>query len=87
MVHASTSSPAVTLCDLQNGQVGVVVSVEGGDDLAARIQDQGLWPGVEVHRLCNAPFGDPILFSLHGFRLALRLDEARRVRIEPRHGT
>ncbi len=87
MVHAPTSSAAATLCDLQDGRVGIVVSVDGGDDLAARIQDQGLWPGVEVQRICSAPFGDPILFSLHGYRLALRLDEARRVRIELRQGT
>jgi Fe2+ transport system protein FeoA len=31
-----------------------------------------------------APFGDPIAYRLHGYRLALRRREACRVRIEGR---
>jgi Fe2+ transport system protein FeoA len=65
----------------------VVASVDGGDALAQRLEDQGLWAGVEVRRAAHAPFGDPILFVLHGYRLALRVDEARRVRLMPRSGS
>lgn len=53
----------------------------GGDALAARLDDQGLWPGVEVERVRHAIGGDPILFVLHGYRLALRREEALRVRV------
>lgn len=53
----------------------------GGDALARRLDDQGLWPGVEVERVRHALGGDPILFVLHGYRLALRRDEAVRVRV------
>jgi ferrous iron transport protein B len=65
----------------------VVASVDGGDALAQRLEDQGLWAGVEVRRSAHAPFGGPILFLLHGYRLALRVDEAQRVRLQPRSGS
>jgi ferrous iron transport protein A len=57
-----------------------VLAVDGDDALARRLGDLGLWPGTEVEVLTRAPFGDPILFRLRGYRLALRREEARRVR-------
>ena len=60
-----------------------VLAVDGADALARRRADLGLWPGTEVEVLTRAPFGDPILFRLRGYRLALRRAEARRVRTEP----
>ncbi|MBK8097828.1 MAG: ferrous iron transport protein A [Planctomycetes bacterium] len=63
-----------------------VVGIDGDDGLARRLLDLGLWPGTVVQMLTAAPFGDPMLFWLHGFRLALRRDEARRVRVRPATG-
>jgi Fe2+ transport system protein FeoA len=59
----------------------VVVAVIGNDALAQRLLAHGLWPGAVVERLQQAPFGDPMLFRLHGFRLALRRGEADRVTV------
>lgn len=59
----------------------VVVAVDGDDALAHRLLASGLWAGAVVERLGQAPFGDPLLFRLHGFRLALRSSEAARVRV------
>ena len=71
-----------TLAQLGRRQRARVRDVVGDDDLARRLVDQGLWPGVEVELLTAAPGGDPLLFVLHGFRLALRRDEAARVRVD-----
>jgi len=60
-----------------------VVGVAGGDDLAARLRASGLWEGAVVELIGKAPFGDPLLFALHGFRIALRRDEAARVSVVP----
>ena len=60
-----------------------VVAVDGGDALAQRLVDHGLWPGASVELLTTAPLGDPLLFRLHGFRLALRREEALRVLVAP----
>ena len=59
-----------------------VTAVEGDDRLAQRLVDQGLWQGAEVELLTTAPFGDPLLFAVHGFKLALRRDEAARVLVD-----
>ncbi len=79
---ATTSDPflqRLTLATIDAGARAVIVDVVGGDALAQRLIDQGLWPGVEVRRITHAIGGDPILFALHGYRLALRVDEARRI--------
>jgi len=60
-----------------------VVAVLGDDALARRLGDMGLLPGTMVELLARAPLGDPLLFRLRGYRLALRRDEAARVRVEP----
>ncbi len=58
-----------------------VVAVHGDDAIAQRLTAGGLWPGAQIERLGQAPFGDPMLFRLHGYRLALRKSEAQRVQI------
>lgn len=60
-----------------------VVAVEGADALARRLQDHGLWPGAVAELLTVAIGGDPLLFRLHGYRLALRREEAMRVLTDP----
>lgn len=69
---------------LASAEVGQLLRVDGivGDDaLAQRLRASGLWDGTLVEVVCRAPFGGPLLFKLHGFRLALRRNEADRVRV------
>lgn len=75
-----------TLAALRRGATGTVVAVLGDDPLARRLAAAGIWPGVAVELLCAAPFGDPLLFRLHGYRLALRRAEAERVSVVPAEG-
>jgi len=42
----------------------------------------GLLPGEEIEHIGTAPMGDPIEFSVYGYRISLRRDEAARVQIE-----
>ncbi|MFK7742965.1 MAG: ferrous iron transport protein A, partial [Planctomycetota bacterium] len=70
------------LADLQRGVEAVIGDVCGDDALAQRLRSVGLWPGVVVERLASAPFGGPLLFRLHGYRLALRREEAQRVALQ-----
>lgn len=69
------------LADARPGHRVVVTGVLGDDPLADRLRASGLWDGSVVEMLGQAPFGDPILFRLHGFRLALRRSEAQRIRV------
>lgn len=62
----------------------LVASVTGDDALARRLADLGFWPGAQVEVVRRAPFGDPTAYQLHGYRIALRRDEAARVQVHPR---
>jgi len=75
---ASNPAPTCLACAVR-GQRLVVSEVLGTDALADRLRVSGLWAGAIVELIGNAPFGGPLLFKLHGFRLALRRSEAERV--------
>ena len=73
----------MTLDSLQVGERGVVVYIEGTDTVAVRLAEMGVIDGEEIELVGTAPFGDPLEFSLRGYRLSLRKAEAVRVNIEP----
>lgn len=63
------------------GVAVVVVAVDGDDAISERLAASGLWAGAVLEHITSAPFGDPMLFRVHGYRLALRRSEAQRVRV------
>lgn len=71
-----------TLATLQPGQTATVADVEGEDTVALRLLEMGLTPGEPVTLIGFAPLGDPIEFSVRGYRITLRRGEAARVRVE-----
>ena len=70
-----------TLADLKEGQSGIVLDVVGDDAVAQRLMEMGLTDGELVRMIGVAPMGDPIEFSVRGYRLTLRRAEAARVTI------
>ena len=44
--------------------------------------EMGLIEGEEIELIGVAPFGDPLEFSVRGYRLSLRKNEAQRVVVE-----
>ncbi len=76
----------MTLRELEPGQTGLVVSVNGEGALRQHFLDMGIIPGAEVTFVKTAPLGDPMELMIHGYILTLRLDEAAKIdvnRIEP----
>ena len=71
-----------TLTALRAGQKARITAVEGDDTVALRLLEMGLTEGEEVSLLGYAPLGDPIEFSVRGYRVSLRAAEAERVLIE-----
>lgn len=97
-MHASTSAPrspvpaalgdrVMPLSAATGGQVYEVADVGGDDALTRRLAAAGVWPGARIECIARAPFGDPLLFRLHGYRLALRRSEADRVLVRAAPGT
>jgi ferrous iron transport protein A len=70
------------LDQLRVGARGRVTSVVGDDELAMRLMEMGLTPGVEIAVVGTAPLGDPLELELRGYRLSVRRSEAARVAVE-----
>lgn len=71
-----------TLAQLSVGNSAKVSRIEGVDELACRLMEMGLTPGVELRLVGVAPLGDPLELELRGYRLSVRKTEAQRVAIE-----
>lgn len=67
------------LDELDPGDMGVVVRVEGDPALRKRVLDMGLVPGTPLVVERKAPFNDPVSVRFRGYELGLRCAEARSV--------
>ena len=73
-----------SLDDVPVGSTVRVQDVAGGDQVAIRLLEMGVTPGVEIRLVGKAPFGDPLELELRGYRLSIRRQEAARVAIGDR---
>ena len=70
------------LSDLEIGERGTVVAVNGEGAIRRRLFDMGITPGAEVYLRKKAPLGDPIEIAIRGYELTLRKSEASHVEIK-----
>ena len=70
------------LASIQVGASAAVARIDRIDDIAMRLMEMGLTPGVAVQVISTAPLGDPIEVEVRGYRLSLRRSEAARVKVE-----
>ena len=72
----------IRLSDATVGQRATVAQVEGADEISVRLMEMGIVPGAAIEMLGAAPLGDPLEYSLRGYRLSLRRSEAQRVVVD-----
>jgi Fe2+ transport system protein FeoA len=72
-----------TLDSLKKGERARIAEIEGDDAVSIRLMEMGLIEGEEIELLNFAPLGDPVEYLIRGYRLSLRRNEARRVKITP----
>lgn len=72
----------VSLSALKKGQEAVIKHVGGLGQIKRRIMDMGIVPGSTISVVRIAPFGDPIEYSIKGYRLSLRKSEAKDIIVE-----
>ncbi|WP_417848214.1 FeoA family protein [Thalassoglobus sp.] len=76
------NQPRTTLADLKEvGSRGCILDVSGDDAVAIRLMEMGLTEDEEIEVIGFAPLGDPIEYSIRGYRISLRSTEAARVSI------
>ncbi len=70
-----------TLDQLAEGQAATILHVDGEDMISVRLMEMGLTDGEPIRSLGAAPLGDPLEFEVRGYRISLRISEARLVQI------
>jgi ferrous iron transport protein A len=70
------------LSEFKIGNRGVVVAVDCDPSVKRRLNDMGVFPGVEVRLVRFAPMGDPMQIEIRGYMLALRKNEASNITME-----
>lgn len=76
-----------TLDGLNEGDRARILDIVGDDAIAVRLMEMGLTEGEEIEVIGFAPLGDPIEYSIRGYRVSLRTEEAKRVQVESLNST
>ena len=70
------------LSELEPGEKGTIVKVQGSGALRRRLLDMGLIRGTEIKMVRKSPLGDPLEFLVKGYNLSLRKKECENVYVE-----
>ena len=71
----------MNLSELQTGDKGVIVKVKGRGAFRKRITEMGFIKGKKITVIKNAPLKDPIEYSILGYDVSLRRNEASLVEV------
>ena len=73
-----------TLYDLDMGDLARIVRIHDNTPLSLRrrLLDMGITKGAVLRVERHAPLGDPVQIFVKGYRLAVRLSEARAIEVE-----
>lgn len=71
-----------TLDQLRPGSEGRIKKLSVRDKLGQRLMDMGVYPGLRLKVIRNAPLEDPMELEMDGYFVSLRHEEARFVEVE-----
>jgi ferrous iron transport protein A len=71
----------MTLNELNTGEHGKILRVDGTGALRRRLMDMGLTPGTAVYVRKVAPLGDPVEVHVRGYELTLRKEDASNIAV------
>lgn len=69
------------LSELNTGEQGVIVKVNGHGSFRKRLIEMGFIAGKKVTVVLNAPLKDPIEYEILGYKLSLRRSEAEQIEV------
>ena len=71
----------MTLAELSNDQSGIITKVKGRGAFRKRITEMGFVKGRSITVIKNAPFRDPVEYSIMGYEISLRRSEAALIEV------
>lgn len=75
------------LSELPIGTTGVVESLDLPGEIQHHLMHMGFVPEARITVVRRAPAGDPTVYSIDGFEVALRRDTAKAIRVREYEGT
>ena len=69
------------LSELNTGERGVIVKVNGHGGFRKRIKEMGFVKGNKVKVILNAPLRDPIEYEIIGYKISLRREQANQIEV------
>ncbi|MEO5338405.1 MAG: ferrous iron transport protein A [Magnetospirillum sp. WYHS-4] len=72
-----------TLVDLKPGEKAIIDRIDADVPLRRRLSALGVVKGVEISMVNKAPFGNPRTYSLLGYQLSLRNEDACLIVLQP----
>ena len=72
----------MTLDQMKPGSEGRIKKLSVRDKLGQRLMDMGVYPGLKLKVIRNAPLEDPMEIELDGYFVSLRHEEARFVEVD-----
>lgn len=79
---APTQVRLIPLSRLSKGESGIVVRINSRGPVRQRLLDMGVVTGEEIRLKHKAPLGDPLEFTLKGYQISLRKEEAAEIMVE-----
>jgi ferrous iron transport protein A len=71
-----------TLAEIPLGKRVVVIKLLVKGMIRHRLLDLGLLPGTEIQAIIRSPLGSPTAYKIRGSLLALRSEDASKVRVQ-----
>lgn len=81
----SKNSEYKTLAEITPGQRAIVIELLVIGMTRHRLLDLGLLPGTEVEAVMKSPLGTPTAYKIRDSLLALRPEDASKIRVQPTH--
>ncbi len=72
----------MTLDEMRPREHCTITKLSDSDRLGQRLLDLGIYPGLAVQILRNAPLEDPMEIEINGYFISLRHEEAQSVEVE-----
>lgn len=72
----------MTLDQLTPGSRCTISRLSAANMLGQRLLDMGIFPGLALRVIRNAPLEDPMQVEIEGYSISLRHEEARFVEVE-----
>ena len=69
------------LSNMETGQKARVIALDADDNISRRLLDIGLTSGANIECVGKSPCGDPKAFLIRGAVVAIRSEDAKKVRV------